>query len=137
MNKIIQTVTFVEDPEVKTSSNDKEIVTFRGAVNKRFAKEGQPTADFFSYVAFGKTAEFIGRNFKKGQKATIEGVLENNNYEKDGVKHYGVKIIIDNIEFWGYKKDADASADSTPAESKSTTKKAAPKASEYDEYDEF
>ena len=121
MNKVIQTITFCADPELKTyGSDNKPITTFNAAVNKRFKKEGQPDADFFRYTAFGKTAEFICKYFKKGSKALITGEINNNNYEKDGVMHYGTQILIDNVEFFGSKKtDEDSTATSAAA---STTK---------------
>jgi len=112
MNKIFQTVTLGKDPEVKTYGDGKSLVNFTGAVNKRFVKEGEDSADWFNYTAYGKTADFISQYFKKGDKMLITGELVNNNYEKDGVKHYGCKIIIDTVEFFGSKKAAgDAKAD--------------------------
>lgn len=118
MNKVMQTVTLGKDPEIKTYGDGKQMAVFSGAVNKRFVKEGEDSADWFNYTAFGKTAEFIGKYFKKGSQMLITGELVNNNYEKDGVKHYGCKIIIDTVEFFGRKSDGSTSgsAEATPAE---------------------
>lgn len=135
MNKLIQTVTLCADPEVKSYGDGKSLVTFNGAVNKRFKKEGDPDADFFKYTAFGKTAEFISKYFKKGSKMLVMGEVQNNNYEKDGVKHYGVQIIIDTVEFFGKKSDGENAANnsqSTPAAENSS-----PATTSYDEYDDF
>ena len=144
MNKLIQTVTLCADPEVKTYGDGKSLVTFNGAVNKRFKKEGEPDADFFKYTAFGKTAEFISKYFKKGSKMLMTGEVQNNNYEKDGVKHYGVQIIIDNVEFFGTKSDgANNASNSNSTQSNSTPQSSQPAAnsepatSAYDEYDDF
>ena len=116
MNKVIQTVTLGKDPEVKTYGDGKTLVNFTGAVNKRFVKEGEDSADWFNYTAYSKTAEFVSKYFHKGDKMLITGELVNNNYEKDGVKHYGCKIIIDTVEFFGSKKSADeAKAESADA----------------------
>lgn len=117
MNKVFQTVTLGKDPELKTYGDGKSLVNFTGAVNKRFVKEGEDSADWFNYTAYGKTAEFINQYFKKGDKMLITGELTNNNYEKDGVKHYGCKINIDTVEFFGSKKAAsgDAKASATEA----------------------
>lgn len=108
MNKVIQTVTLGKDPEIKTYGDGKQMATFSGAVNKRFVKEGEDSADWFNYTAFGKTAEFIGKYFTKGSQMLVTGELVNNNYEKDGVKHYGCKIIIDTVEFFGKKSEGSA-----------------------------
>lgn len=142
MNKVIQTVTLCADPEVKTYGDGKTLVNFNGAVNKRFKKEGEADADFFKYTAFGKTAEFIEKYFKKGSKMLITGEINNNNYEKDGVKHYGVQILIENVEFFGKKAD-NSSNDNNTSDNKSNNKEAAPKentaaaATSYDEFDDF
>ena len=151
MNKVIMTVTLCADPEVKTYGNDgKTLVTFNGAVNKRFTKDGEPNADFFKYTAFGKTAEFIAKYFKKGQKMLITGEVNNNNYEKDGVKHYGTQILIDNVEFFGKKSDNEVSDNTSSSKPANPVNDYAPSddpfgdisntsfaVSSYDEYDDF
>ena len=141
MNKLIQTVTLCADPEIKSYGDGKSLVNFNGAVNRRFKKDGDPDADFFKYTAFGKTAEFIAKYFKKGSKMLMTGELQNNNYEKDGVKHYGVQIIIDSVEFFGKKSDGEnnANTESTPATpANSGNANTAPATtSSYDEYDDF
>ena len=134
MNKIIQTLTLVADPEISTYGEDKSRATFRGAVAKRFKKEGEPD-DFFQYVAFGATADFIGKYFKKGQKMLIEGEIHNNNFEKDGVKHFNVQILVNNVEFFGKKEDGGV-AKSTEAKAEAPKKEAA-KTETYDEYMDF
>ena len=136
MNKVIQTITFCVDPELKTyGSDNKPVTTFNAAVNKRFKKEGQPDADFFRYTAFGKTAEFICKYLTKGSKALITGEINNNNYEKDGVMHYGNQILIDSVEFFGKKADGTSETDGT-TDTKPATK-SAPKTDPYSAYADF
>ena len=139
MNRVIQTVTLCADPELKSYGDDKALVNFNGAVNKRFVRDGEPNADFFRYVAFGKTAEFISKYFKKGSKMLIIGELNNNNYEKDGVKHYQDQILIDSVEFFGKKSDGENSGggNSAPAASANNGGSSAPASNSYDEYDDF
>lgn len=147
MNKTIQTVTFGGDPEVKTyGDGSKSMATFSGAVARKFHKEGETDTDWFKYVAFGKTAEFIGKYFKKGSKALVEGTFQNNNYTKeDGTKVYSFQMIIDNIEFFGKKSDgnvSDGGTDTTSETPKQTEQPAAkpdsaPATASYDAYDDF
>lgn len=98
MNLVVQVGRLTADPEVRRNG-DKVIAKFSIAVNRRFKREGEPDADFFNCVAFGKTAEFMGKYFHKGMKAVINGELKNNHYEKDGVKHYSEQIVVNTIEF--------------------------------------
>lgn len=100
MNLVIQMGRFTHDPDVRYTQDGKAIAKGSIAVNRRFKQDGQPEADFFNFVAFGKTAEFIEKYFFKGMKAVITGELRNNNYtDKDGVKHYNNEILVNQIEF--------------------------------------
>lgn len=113
MNKVIQVVTLGADPEVRTYGDGKTLVTFSGAVQKRFVREGEDTVDWFKYTAFGPTADFIAKYFQKGSKMLVDGEIHNNNYEKDGVKHYSVQITVNSVEFYGKKADGDVQANTT------------------------
>lgn len=95
------------DPEVKYLENENNtcVARFRGASNRKYKKEGQPDADFFNYVAFGKKAEFVGNYLRKGSKVFIDGELRSGSYEKDGITFYTTEILVDNIEFADAKKD--------------------------------
>lgn len=111
MNECIMTPTLCGDPEYKQTSNSS-VCKFNGAVNKRYvAKEGDPKADFFQFVAFGKTADFINKFFKKGDKMLVKGEVNNNNYtNKDGQKVYGTVFTIESVEFFGNKNDGGVKA---------------------------
>lgn len=109
MNRVILIGRLTKDPEIRTSGN-YTIASFSLAVDRKFKRDGEPEADFFNCTAFNKTAEFIEKYCKKGTKMVVEGRIQNDNYEKDGVKHYGVKIMVDSLEFAESK-----SASSTPS----------------------
>lgn len=99
MNKVILMGRLTKDPEVRYTNGGKTIGSFSIAVDRRFKSEGQPEADFFTCVTFGKQAEFVEKYLKKGTKILLGGQIQNNNYEKDGVKHYNTQIVVDEIEF--------------------------------------
>ena len=104
MNKVEMMGRMVRDPEVRYSqgANATAVARFTIAVNRRYKREGEPDADFFSCVAFGKTAEFIEKYFKQGKMIAIVGRVENDNYtNKDGQKVYGTRISIDESFFCG------------------------------------
>lgn len=98
MNRVILIGRLTKDPEIRTSGN-YTIASFSIAVDRKFKRDGEPEADFFNCTAFNKTAEFVEKYCKKGTKMVVEGRVQNDNYEKDGVKHYGVKIMVDSLEF--------------------------------------
>ena len=101
MNKVILMGRLTRDPEVRYSQgqNSTAIAKFSLAVDRRFRRDGQPEADFFNCTCFGKQAEFVEKYLQKGTKVVASGRVENDNYEKDGVKHYSVQIMVEEIEF--------------------------------------
>ena len=113
------------DPEIRYSQQGGAIADFTIAIDRRYKREGQPDADFFQVTAFGKLAEFVEKYLVKGTKIVYSAEVQNNNYEdKNGVKHYGTKMIANSIEFAESKK---AASDNAPAdEPKSGTNNTAP-----------
>lgn len=100
MNKVILMGRLTKDPEISTSTSGTTFGRFDIAVDRKFKKEGEPDADFFGCVVFGKQAEFCENYLHKGTKVLISGRVQNNNYtNKDGVKIYSVKIMVEEIEF--------------------------------------
>ena len=100
MNKWIGMGRLTRDPEVRYSQNGSAVANFSVAIDRRYKRDGETTADFFNCTAFGKTGEFVEKYLRKGVKVVIEGELQNNNYEdKNGTKHYSVQIIVNQIEF--------------------------------------
>lgn len=96
MNKVILSGNLTGDPVVRRTQSGKTVASLRIAVARAFSKD---TADFFNMTAWDKQAEFCERYMKKGTGVIVEGRLENDDYEKDGVKHRSVRIQIDRIEF--------------------------------------
>ena len=101
MQKLIATCRLTKDSEVRYSADGKAIAKFDIAIPKTFKKEGEPDANFFNCIAFGKTAEAFDKcNVGKGTKILIEGEVQNNNYTKqDGTKVYGTQILVNSFEF--------------------------------------
>lgn len=105
MNKVILTGRLTRDPEIRYSQSGKAVARLGIAVNRAFSKD---QADFFNMTAWDKQAEFCGRYMKKGTSVVVEGRVENDNYEdKNGVKHYGVRIQVERIEFGIGNKNQD------------------------------
>lgn len=100
MNKVILTGRLTADPETLTSASGTTIARFSIAVDRRFKSDNGPTADFFNCSAFSKTADFIEKYFKKGNKINIVGRLENNDYTNNsGQKVRDIKVIVEEVEF--------------------------------------
>lgn len=75
------------------------------AVDRKFKKEGEPTADFVSCVVFGKSAEFANKYFTKGMRIAVTGRIQTGSYMKDGAKIYTTDVVVENQEFAESKKE--------------------------------
>lgn len=105
MNKVILMGRLTRDPEAR-QAGETTVTRFTVAVDRRYKKEGDQSADFPSIVAFGKTAEFIENYFKQGMKVLIEGRLQTGSYtNKDGIKIYTTDVIAEAVEFAESKKE--------------------------------
>ena len=109
MNTVILMGRLTRDPEIRYGgANNTAVARYSLAVDRRFKQDGQPEADFFNIVSFGKAGEFVEKYLRKGTKIVIEGELHNNNYEnKDGQMVYGMNIVTRNIEFAESKSSQD------------------------------
>ena len=102
MNKVIMTGRLTRDPEVRYSQGEKSIAIARYtlAVDRKFKKEGERSADFISCVAMGKNGEFAEKYLKQGTKIAIEGRIQTGSYtNKDGNKVYTTDVIVEGHEF--------------------------------------
>lgn len=112
MNKSILMGRLTRDPETRyTQTTNTQVTSFTLAVNRRFTKEGQPSADFINIVAWGKTAEFVSKYFKKGQQVGVIGRIQTRNYEDDqGKKHYITEVVAEEVYFADTKKEEGTAA---------------------------
>ena len=102
MNKVILIGRLTKDTETRASQGDSPtyITRYTLAVDRRFKKDGEPSADFINCVAFGKSAEFAEKYFFKGMKVAITGRLQTGSYtNKEGQKVYTTDVVIEDQEF--------------------------------------
>lgn len=102
MNKVILSGRLVRDAEVRYSQGNEPMAVAKGtlAVDRRFKKEGEQSADFINILAFKNRAEFLEKYGRQGTKFIIEGSWQTGSYtNKDGVKVYTNECLIENIEF--------------------------------------
>ena len=115
MNKVILMGRLTRDPEVRYSQGDAATAVGRYtlAVDRRFRRDGEPTADFFNCVAFGRAAEFAERYLRQGTKMVVCGRLQTGSYtNRDGVKVNTVDIVVEEQDFAESKAASSASAPS-------------------------
>ena len=106
MNKTLICGRMTKDPDVRWTQGNPQtcIARFTLAVDR---KTKEKATDFISCVAFGKTAEFIEKYFRKGTKMILEGRIQTGSYEKDGKKFYTTDVVAESVEFAESKKNEE------------------------------
>ena len=98
------------DPEVRYSqgANSLAIARYTLAVDRRFRREGEATADFINCVAFGKQAEHAERYYRQGLRVVVCGRIQTGSYtNRDGQKVYTTDVVVEEQEFAESKGSAD------------------------------
>ena len=102
MNKIILLGRLTRDPEVRYSQGDNAsaVARYTLAVDRRFRRDGEATADFINCVAFGRSAEFAERYLRQGTKIVATGRIQTGSYtNRDGQKVYTTDVVVEDQEF--------------------------------------
>lgn len=98
------------DIELKHSTSGTAYLMNGIACDRKFKREGEPSADFFNIKAFGKTAEAMDRYLHKGSKILIEGDLQTEEYtDKAGNKKTTTSIFVMSWEFAESKGEGGSS----------------------------
>lgn len=110
MNKCLFIGRMTKNPDLSYTTQNTAFSRFTLAVDRPIKREGQPTADFVSCVAFGKTAETIAKYLAKGSKIAIEGRWSTGSYtNQNGNKVYTNDCTVERMEFVESKKDGNTS----------------------------
>lgn len=102
MNKVILMGRLTRDPEVRYSGGDNAttVAKYSLAVDRRFKRDNEPSADFINCVGFGKTAEFAEKYFRKGMRICVVGRIQTGSYtNRDGQKVYTTYVVVEEQEF--------------------------------------
>lgn len=107
INKVILQGRLTRDVEMRQTTSGKTVAKFSIATNSGFKNQnGEEQTTFTECTAWGKTAEFVSRYFQKGAQLILEGELRNNNYtDRDGVKHYGMIVNVQSVNFCEKRSD--------------------------------
>lgn len=100
MNSVQLVGRLTRDPEIRYADGGSAIARFSLAVDRRYKSENGPTADFPNCVAFGRTAEFVEKYFRKGMRMGCQGRIQTGSYtNNDGQKVYTTDVVVESCEF--------------------------------------
>lgn len=118
INAVVLMGRLVRDPEIRTTTSGKSVCSFSLAVERDFQRSEEKTADYFDCVAWGNTAEFVGKYFHKGRMIALQGRLQARTYkDREGNNRKVVEVIADKVSFTGEKAESTAGREA-PKESK-------------------
>ena len=104
MNKVIIMGSLTKDPTIHEAATSK-VARYALAVERRFKRDGEPTADFINCVVFGKGADFADRFLSKGMRILVSGHIQTDSYmHKSGQKVFTTDVIVEDQEFAESKK---------------------------------
>ena len=113
INKVILSGRATKDPEIRWTTGENPVCGARYtlAVQKRYHKDGEPDADFFPCVTWGKTAEWADKFVKKGQKYTVVGRLQTRQFKRsDGSTGTITEVIVEDHDFASSRSDTESAA---------------------------
>lgn len=116
MNKVVLVGRLTRDPEVRYSQGDSAtaVARYTLAVDRRFKRDNEPTADFIPCVVFGRSGEFAEKYFRQGMRVSISGRIQTGSYtNKDGVKVYTTEVIVEDQEFAESRAESEANRGSS------------------------
>ncbi len=111
MNKVILMGRLTRDPEVRYSAgeNAMAIARYTLAVDRRFRRDGEATADFINCVVFGRGAEFAEKYLRQGIKIAVSGRIQTGSYtNREGAKVYTTEVVVEDQEFAESKSASDS-----------------------------
>jgi single-strand DNA-binding protein len=113
LNRVILIGRLTRDPELRlTAGGTVPVANFSLAVDRPFAKEGQPDVDFIDCVAWRSLGETVAKYMTKGRLVAVEGRLAVRTYEtQDGGKRRVAEVVCDRVRFLDRKpKEPEADA---------------------------
>jgi single-strand DNA-binding protein len=137
LNRVVLIGRLVRDPELRTTTSGKSVVSFSIAVNKRVKAQDGTEADFFRVTAWGQTAEYVNTYLTKGRLVSVDGRLDTKKWtDKDGNNREGVEIVAENVSGLDRPRD-DEGGTTAPRASSGRGSSAPTPTPASDEYDPF
>ena len=113
VNKIILVGHVGRDPEVRETQTGRRVANLSLATNRRWVNaegvEGERT-DWHRLVMWGKLAQFAEDYVQTGERIYIEGRLEYDSYERDGVTIPTSEIHVEEVVLLGSAREKAVAA---------------------------
>lgn len=86
------------DPELKTTQSGAMVSSGTVAVQRPYKKDTQHQTDFFNFSAWGSSAEFLSKYFRKGSPIGVRGKLQTRSWtDREGIKRTATEVFAEEI----------------------------------------
>ena len=110
-NKVILGGRLTAEPELRQTTSGTFVTSFSIAVNRRMSKTNE--VDFINCQAWGSTAEFICKFFRKGSSICVTGQIQVRSWkDNQGNNRYATEVVVDEANFVDSKSENDVHYDS-------------------------
>ena len=119
LNKVFLAGNMTRDPELRYIPSGAAVCEMGLAVSRKYrTKDGELREEtlFINVTCWGKTAEFVGENFKKGRAVVVEGRLKSDSWEdkNTGQKRTKIEVTADRVQSLEWE-DREGGARTKPA----------------------
>ena len=109
VNKVILVGNVGQDPEIRTLETGVKVARVRLATTERiFNRQTNETTEhteWHTVTLWRGLAEVVDKYVRKGSPIYVEGRLRSRDWEKDGVKHYAVEVVADDMKLLGRRPE--------------------------------
>lgn len=121
INQVILMGRLTRDPETRSTSTGKTVVSFSLAVDRQTQDD---QADFFDVTAWEKLGELVAQYLSKGRRCLVQGRLRQDSWDdkETGKKRSKVEVVATDVTFLD-GPNGDGGGSSAPSSSKPSESK--------------
>lgn len=110
INKVILLGNVGQDPEVRTLETGVKVARLRLATTERIfnrqTNEATEHTEWHTITLWRGLADVADKYVRKGAQIYVEGRLRSREWEKDGVRHFAVDVVADDMKLLGRRPDS-------------------------------
>jgi single-strand DNA-binding protein len=103
INKIILVGNVGRDPEIQSTSNGHKVAHFSLATSRRIPRDDgfEERTEWHRLTVWNRLAEIAGEYVRKGDRLYLEGRMQYDSYERDGVTVPTAEIVVRELVMLG------------------------------------
>lgn len=115
LNRAVLGGRLTADPDLRFTNSDRAVCSFTVAVNRSYKDaDGNSQSDFIRCVAWGNTAEFVDKYFRKGSSICVIGEITTRTYEnEDEETVYVTEVTVRDVQFVDSKSESEGAEKKT------------------------